>query len=323
MLWANSNGGRIIELLEQDTQITWDRVTKIYRIKEARERIRAEQDRIDEANVIVIMMGLNEIRDGDSAEIVAREYEQLVEKLSQTGKPIIMVDTPPVKNRDHKFEAEDLNEINHLLENKMRVKSVKTGEILENMPLTDIFETDGFHYDKHKKGSKTLAMKINEAVKKAKEIQAPVKNQYEQDETDEFVVSILEIEEGSRPYYIGRGGDTIRRIEEMTKTKIQVEDNQIRVRGLKPSHIKHAEKEISRVTEKLRINKTENKKIECRYYKAKGYCRDGQHCRFSHSSTRTGNRDKSRSPHRNYYNDRRAERMQSGHQSWRRNSDRE
>ena len=100
-----------------DEQIKWTRPENMYRIYDAWNALKQQEEleKLKEADVVVTMMGLNEIRDGDTAERIAEEYEQLISKISHVtqGKPIIIVGTPPVTDRAHKFEAEELNDVKH------------------------------------------------------------------------------------------------------------------------------------------------------------------------------------------------------------------
>ena len=130
----------------------------------------------------------------------------------------------------------------------------------------------------------------------------------------------MSIEHEAKAYYIGKHGDNVRRIEQVTGTKIHVEEDHIRVRGTENHQINNAETEINKVTESLKAQRIKNKKIPCRYIAEKGYCREVDKCRFSHDQGQSEKtyrsrayRSRSRSPYQKQeieiFNEERAERI--------------
>ena len=292
MQWANSNGGRIARHLEATEGVHWASVKDIYKTKHIQERNRGlnreeNQTKLKEAEVLSVMMGLNELRGGYTAEKAAHYYEKDIQPLIETNKPVLLISLPPVADLKLKEEANIMNKlIDEIADKYKNAEFVELWTKLRDLPNEQIFESDGFHYDPKKKGSQIVAETINQAVIKAAE-------------NKDKAVKVFSIKSGSAPYYIGKGGKKIKELQESFKVNIQIPpgENRIIIKGPYKG-IEETERELKNMTENLETQ-NERKALEVCYYYKKGLCWNGDRCEYSHESEdrykRTERRSRSRS----------------------------
>ena len=286
--WANSNGGRLIDHLQQTDGVHWASVKDIFKSKHIKEKAlykEENQKKMEDAQVMTVMMGLNELRGGYSAERAAKYYEEDIKPLLDTKKPVLLVQLPPVVDLKLKEEAAVLSKmIENIADKYPNAEYVELWSKLQHMPNDKIFENDGYHYDKNKQGAQIVAQTINQAVKETKE-------------KHDKRVKNFKIKSGSAPYYIGKGGIRIKEMQETFKVNIQIPpgENRIVIQG-SLHNIEQTEKELRNMTENLETQK-ERKALDVCYYYKKGLCWNGDDCHFSHEQEdRHKNKSRSRSP---------------------------
>ena len=276
--WANSNGGRILNKLKtNDYDIEWESVTNIFKTKHLNEKnrglnLKENQDKKSSADVMTVMMGINELRGGYTAERAAKYYEEDIKPLIYSKKPVLLVQLPPVTDLVLKEEVKTLNNILKEMADKYpNTRFVETWHKLQDIPQDKIFEADGYHYDREKKGAEVVAEIINQKV-----------NEVHEEMNKAQTTKVITIAAGSAPYYIGKGGEKIKEMQKQFSVNIQIppEQNKIIVKGTR-INIEHTEREIKNITENLNTQQERKALSVCFYYK-RGNCWNGDNCEYSH-----------------------------------------
>lgn len=277
MFWHNSNGTRILPILKNmSPDIDWLNKDKLYRLKDLREELKYKDKEISQAEIQVIMMALNEIRDKRPASDIAEEIRETVEKLKKSypESQILYVQVPEVRKPEHRAEAKKLNRILQKMEEEEKtLKVIEISSKLDKLRRSDIFDDSGFHYDPKKKGAEVVANEIKEAVQQATKQK----------------VQLYEIPHGSSAYFIGKGGEHFKRIMKDTETRLLYLDQikKIKITGEK-KNVQHAVQLLNE--SKNRYSKrAENTKTRTCYWDQQGACKYGDSCSYIHENKKPSN----------------------------------
>ena len=296
-LWANSNGKRMHPLLcTIDEETEWDYPENLYRLNDLSDHLKKQTDWKEYQNHL-IMMGLNEIRDGEAASQILRKFKTALKPIQEEHKNIGIVEVPPVSNTAHKTEARYLNRLlKNWTDTEENLTMIFTWDEMEKKKYKtdEIFDKSGFHYKTDGKPIQDIALII---IEKAKQM-------------EELKTELVPIPEGSSAYFIGKGGENFKKIAREQDVKIFYHDSlkKVKIQG-KKNQVEEAKRMLDDLTAKYHSSMSikpqqrpdgNKSQRECKFFKL-GNCKYGDACAYKHVKEPRKPRSRSRSPIFNTY----------------------
>ena len=302
LLITDSNGKRVKPKLPRNENIEWLHVKGVYRATDIPEKLEIEENKrhLNKADSFLLMIGLNEIRDGMKATEAIKSIECNIQQLVRTEKPICIVEIPPVADSiSNRTEARMLNNLLERMSKKYEnVQITKTWEILTSYAPKKIFEeNDMYHLDREKIGTTRVAEIIVAHIKKVHK-DPPAKT---------LTTVNIDIEQGTAGHYIGAGGKTLKRIINDNTVNIVIprDTNQVIITGTE-ENVKRARIEIEDITKSIenrssKENQNNRRKSEvpCSFF-SRGRCNKGETCEFKHDHSERQESSSTQKRVRNY-----------------------
>ena len=291
LLMMDSNGRRIKPKLPRSEGVNWQHLNNIYRATDIPTQLQAEdaQKQLNRADSVVVMVGLNEIRDGKSATEAYNSIEANIQQLASTLKPITLIEVPPVAySVTDKNEAKCLNRLlKRIPQRYPNISILESWEELSEPDPETIFEDDNFHLDAEKDGTTIMAQKIFKHIQK-------IHSMPSDHTTKEIISHTISIEENTAQHYIGKQGSILKKLTKDHSVNIAVPRDQNKVIITGPEeNVKKATLDIVKIKDEqakstLRYQNSTiqhhgqaTNSITCRYYE-RGNCTKGDQCTFRH-----------------------------------------
>jgi hypothetical protein len=302
LIIGDSNGKRILPALQKEIpEKEWVREEGIYREEDILNALttNATQQRIEESEGIVMMMGTNHLRDGERAEEVEKRIGNVLKELRK--KQVMVVEVPPFgDSRQLNSETRILNALilNRVKEENQQI--IQYRENIRDQTLEELME-DNIHISRTGEASKIIA----------REVRKKIDNMNQRGEEEQEIVKTITVENDRVGILIGKQGRNIRNLTEENKVKIDKEDMGAETEFT----VKGKEEDVSRTIRYIYAT-TNSKEIKqsrrdiavrrqnrtCRFY-INGTCKKGEQCNFDHVvPIEYRNINRSRSPLRNFRN---------------------
>ena len=200
LLAIDSDGKRIKPKSPRNEGTEWLHLTKIWRASDIPQQTKTEEGArmTEKADHIMIMVGLNEIRDGKSAMQTYNSLKDNMKPLTDTGKPVSIIEIPPIDSSiSQKNEARIFNSlIKRIPKTNNQVTILECWDTLSHYRPADIFEEDKFHLDTSKEGTTEMAKLIIDHNRKVLQ-QTPGK---------QIDTETIQIAPSTAQFYIGKQG---------------------------------------------------------------------------------------------------------------------
>ena len=165
---ADSNGKRITPHLKENNRVN---ITKTYRTEDINENIHTDKTRIQNADTVIIMVGTNNIREGEEANENRKRISEAIDNLAEirgTYSNIITIKPPPIihRRKAREIEMAILGSQIEDMADRMGVELIDNNKLIQEMDEdTDtILEDDGYHITKT--AGAIIANEIKDSIEK-------------------------------------------------------------------------------------------------------------------------------------------------------------
>jgi len=202
LLVADSNGREIYLYLSEE----WTRTENTFKTEDLQ---LMDGEMIEDFSRVTILLGTNNIKNGEDGIIKAERYIDLISKLSRTGRTIEVLEIPPINRRSARLEREFFNRhLRHHLPKEITLK--RTPNQIEKSSVRDVLKDD-------------LHLNKETAEVYAKEIMKPPSNNREGTGRQEKKTAKTTIPRRLVPEFLGRGGRNVQDMESRLNVRIAVD----------------------------------------------------------------------------------------------------